>query len=276
MKRARLDSDDEFDSSTQTQTQSQRQPEASASAPLSGINWDEEENQRKIKNAVRFALSHEFNRKIMKREDFMKILNPDSKKMSYNTILERVRLKLNHVFGMDLVELPKGKERKNQSQSQMKRSEQMQQPESSTQAPNSAAQGDTERTGTSGTYVLRYNMKKQYRTKEIITQSTDEYKQTGILYIILGLIFLNSQSMTSPQLYEHMDRLKVTKTKSEFGEREELLNSFQKNQYLKKTKRPDTSGDEIEYDFTWGPRAKLELPPQNMVNFLLEVIYIVS
>lgn len=42
MKRARLDSDDEFDSSTQTQTQSQRQPEASASAPLSGINWDEE------------------------------------------------------------------------------------------------------------------------------------------------------------------------------------------------------------------------------------------
>ncbi|KAG2232214.1 hypothetical protein INT48_003904 [Thamnidium elegans] len=274
MKRARLDSDDEFGNSTQTQRQTDAS--TSASTQLGSINWDEEENQRKIKNVVRYALSHEFNRKLMKREEIMKIINPDNKKISYNAILERVRLKLNHVFGMDLVELPKGKERKNQSQTQMKRSEQTQQAESSTQAAESATQADIERTGTSGTYVLRYNMKKQYRTKEIITQSADEYKQTGILYIILGLIFLNSQSMTSPDLYEHLNRLKVTKTKSEFGDREELLNSFQRNHYLKKSKRPDTSGDEIEYDFTWGPRAKLEIPPQNMVNFLLEVIYIIA
>lgn len=80
-------------------------------------------------------------------------------------------------------------------------SEQTQQAESSTQPSESATQGDIERTGTSGTYVLRYNMKKQYRTKEIITQSADEYKQTGILYIILGLIFLNSQSMTSRKYF---------------------------------------------------------------------------
>lgn len=65
----------------------------------------------------------------------------------------------------------------------------------------------------------------------------------------------------------------MTKSRSEFEDRDKLLESFQKNHYLKKTKRPDTSGEEIEYDFTWGPRAKLEIPPQNMVNFLLQVMY---
>lgn len=68
-----------------------------------------------------------------------------------------------------------------------------------------------------------------------------------------------------------MDRLKITKSRSDMDDRDKLLDLFQKNQHLKKTKRPDTSGDETEYDYTWGARAKLELPPQNMVNFLLHV-----
>jgi hypothetical protein len=67
--------------------------------------------------------------------------------------------------------------------------------ESSTQA--AAATQLQDRLGTSGTYILRYNMKEEYRTPEIISQSLEEYAQTGILYVILGLIFLNQQSMTS-------------------------------------------------------------------------------
>lgn len=146
------------------------------------------------------------------------MINQDNKKISYNILLERTRVKLNNVFGMDLVELPKIKERMNQSQSQMRSklviffslsqfisnairligSEQTQQTQTQTQQPESSTQAaDNERTGTSGTYILRYNMKLQYRTTEIITQSPEEYKQTGVLYVILGLIFLNGQSMTS-------------------------------------------------------------------------------
>lgn len=34
--------------------------------------------------------------------------------------MDLVRIKLNHVFGMDLVELPRLKERLNQSQTQLK------------------------------------------------------------------------------------------------------------------------------------------------------------
>lgn len=40
-------------------------------------------------------------------------------------------------------------------------------------------------------------MKEEYRTPSIIERSSKEYNETGILYVILGLIFLNQQSMTS-------------------------------------------------------------------------------
>lgn len=69
-----------------------------------------------------------------------------------------------------------------------------------------------------------------------------------------------------------MDRLKITKSSSEADDRDKILELFQRNQHLKKTKRPDTSGEETEYDYTWGSRAKIELPAENMVNYLLEVI----
>jgi hypothetical protein len=53
------------------------------------------------------------------------------------------------------------------------------------------------RGASSGLYVLRSIIKEEYRTPDIITQSEDDYKSTGLLYVILGLIFLNGQSMTS-------------------------------------------------------------------------------
>lgn len=162
--------------------------------------------------------------------------------------------------------------------------------ESSTQAQSSTQAAAAARSGTSGTFILRYNMKESYRTGEVLNQSPEEYQQTGILYVILGLIFLNSQSMTSRKqsflilpdqtkinqlgtadLYSHLDRLKISKSNSASEDRDKLLELFIKNQHLKKTKRPDTSGDDTEFDYTWGARAKLELSPENMVQFLLQV-----
>lgn len=69
--------------------------------------------------------------------------------------------------------------------------------ESSAQATSSTQAAAAARSGTSGTFILRYNMKESYRTNEVLNQSPEEYQQTGILYVILGLIFLNGQSMTS-------------------------------------------------------------------------------
>lgn len=68
-----------------------------------------------------------------------------------------------------------------------------------------------------------------------------------------------------------MDRLKISRNNSASEDRDSILELFIKNQHLKKTKRPDTSGEEMEYDYTWGARAKLELSAENMVQFLLQV-----
>ncbi|KAI7895740.1 MAGE family-domain-containing protein [Mucor mucedo] len=251
-KRARLDNDADF---------SQLQEE----------HWDDEALQRKVKDVIRYALACEYKRKVVKREDITKIISQGgNKKVSFNNVMDLVRIKLNQVFGMDLVELPKLREKLNQSQTQLKNTQSTQAAESSTQAQSSTQAAAAARSGTSGTFILRYNMKESYRTGEVLNQSPEEYQQTGILYVILGLIFLNSQSMTSPDLYSHLDRLKISKSNSASEDRDKLLELFIKNQHLKKTKRPDTSGDDTEFDYTWGARAKLELSPENMVQFLLQ------
>ena len=103
--------------------------------------------------------------------------------------MDKARAKLIHVFGMDIYELPKAKEKLNQSQTQKMNSESTQIAESSTQA--------AARSGTSGTYILRNHLKESYRTEDIIQVSGEEYKNMGVLYIILALIFLNGQTITS-------------------------------------------------------------------------------
>lgn len=266
-KRARVDSDEEFED-TQSPTQRSSTQARSNGEGSKGGNIDQEEIDRKVKNAVRLAIASEFNKRILKREDFVKIAN-DNHRIPYNILLEKVREKLNKVFGMDLYELPKTKEKLNQSQTQMTNRN----GESSTQAGESSTQAAF-RSGTSGTYILRNRLKESYGKPDIITRSSEEYKQIGILYIILSLIFLNGQSMTSPDLFSHLDRLRVMDRKSESEskdkiDRESLLDFYIKNNYLKKTKRPDTSGEDQEYDFTWGPRSKIEFPTTNVVNFML-------
>lgn len=58
-------------------------------------------------------------------------------------------------------------------------------------------QSTQRRTGAISGYVLRTVLKEEYREPGIIDRSTDEYKMIGVLYTILGLIFLGGQSMTS-------------------------------------------------------------------------------
>jgi hypothetical protein len=72
-----------------------------------------------------------------------------------------------------------------------------------TQVGESSTQAAAQRTGTSGTFILRNSLQESYNIPEIISQPISEYKQTGILYIILSLIFLNGQSMTSRKFLEY-------------------------------------------------------------------------
>lgn len=72
-------------------------------------------------------------------------------------------------------------------------------------------------------------------------------------------------------MYEHLDHLKITKNRSEFKDREKLLDSFIKNNYLKRTQTTDYENDELVYIYTWGPRATVELGHSGVVEFLSSV-----
>ncbi|KAI8990824.1 MAGE family-domain-containing protein [Mycotypha africana] len=127
------------------------------------------------------------------------------------------------------------------------------------------------RSPATGNYVVISILKEFYRKPDIIERSADEYKTTGILYIILGIIFLSGQQMNSSELYNHLDSLKLTKNNTEFGSRDELLSSFIKGGYLRRTQIPDADNEEPEYNYTWGPRANVELGHTGVVSFLSSV-----
>ncbi|CAO3669619.1 unnamed protein product [Rhizopus stolonifer] len=112
-------------------------------------------------------------------------------------------------------------------------------------------------------------MKEHYILPEIVERPKEEYINTGVLYVVLALLFANEYQMNSTDLNGHLDRLKVTKYGvGELGEREKLFDSFVKYNYLKRVKMDEQEGEEIEYTFHWGARAYAELPCQNMVEFI--------
>ncbi|KAL9553577.1 hypothetical protein PS6_003880 [Mucor atramentarius] len=173
-------------------------------------------------------------------------------------VLGRAQEKLRHVFGFEIVELPNMKEKSNQSQTQRNGGSGSTQTQTQTQqVPSKKIPG-----GSSGTYVLRSVLKEEYRTPDIIERPTREYQLTGILYVLLSLIFINGQSMNTADLNGHMDRLKLTKTihgVEGIRTRDELISEFLKDGYLKRSKLPDPDTDEPQFTYTWGPRAMVEV-----------------
>lgn len=190
-------------------------------------------------------------------------------------VLSRAQEKLRHVFGFELVELPNMKEKSNQSQTQRNGgSSSSQQTQQQTQQTQQQAAQAFKRLpgGSSGTYVLRSILKEEYRTPDIVERSTSEYQLTGILYVILALLFINGQNMNSADLNGHMDRMKLTKTihgVEGIKTREELLSEFQKDNYLRRTKVPDPDTEEPQFIYTWGPRAMVEVGHAGITAFII-------
>lgn len=114
------------------------------------------------------------------------------------SILDKARTRLRNIFGFEIIELPSMKEKINQSQTQRAASTQQTQQNGQDTQQVTPSQIAKKLTGpSSGTFILRSILKEEYRTPEIIERSTKEYKLIGILYVILGLIFIGGQSMTS-------------------------------------------------------------------------------
>lgn len=246
---------------------------------------------RNVKAICRYALSCEYKKKTIRREDLAKrkwcyrffssktkqladtttaIVLTEPFKRSLQLVLSRAQEKLRHVFGFEIVELPNMKEKSNQSQTQRNGGSGSTQTQTQTQqVPYKKVPG-----GSSGTYVLRSVLREEYRTPDIIERPAREYQLTGILYVLLSLIFINGQSMNTADLNGHMDRLKLTKTihgVEGIRARDELISEFLKDGYLKRSKLPDPDTDEPQFTYTWGPRAMVEVGHAGISAFAISV-----
>ncbi|GAN05158.1 conserved hypothetical protein [Mucor ambiguus] len=234
---------------------------------------DEEDLDRAVKAVCRYALSCEYKKKTIRREDLSK-LRSDSLKKSLNLVLSRAQEKLRHVFGFELVELPNMKEKSNQSQTQRNGGSGSTQTQQQTQQQALSSSQAIKRPpgGSSGTYILRSVLKEEHRTPDIIERPTREYQMTGIVYVLLALLFINGQNMSTADLNGHMDRLKLTKTihgVEGITTREELLQEFIKDGYLRRSKIPDPDTDEPQFTYTWGPRAMVEVGHAGITAFVI-------
>lgn len=66
-----------------------------------------------------------------------------------------------------------------------------------TQTESSTQRRTTTGGGTSGVYILRNIMKEHFILPEIVKISTEDYVHTGVLYVILALLFIHEREMDS-------------------------------------------------------------------------------
>ncbi|KAF7721793.1 hypothetical protein EC973_004118 [Apophysomyces ossiformis] len=244
-KRARAvdDDDDEYDNGEGSSTQTQR----IKTNDHADVDWSGEEILRKVKDTVRYALACEFKRQPIRRDDInKKILHQHTR--DFRTVFMDAQQKLRHIFGMEMVEL-QAREKP---------------------AVAGGRKADSNKSSVTRNYILRNILPEKYNQPDIIKRSDEEYTQIGILYVILALIFVHEQALADVELKQHLDRLRVADETTLFGERDKLLDSFVKQGYLHRQKTghdQDPSSDAV-WEYYWGPRAKAEIPEENMVEFI--------
>ncbi|XP_021060343.1 non-structural maintenance of chromosomes element 3 homolog [Mus pahari] len=95
---------------------------------------------------------------------------------------------------------------------------------------------------------------------------------TGLLMIILGLIFMNGHSIPENDVWVFLRRLGVypTKKHSVFGDPKKLITEdFVRQRYLEYRPIPHT--DPVDCELQWGPRANLETSKMKVLMFVAKI-----
>lgn len=95
---------------------------------------------------------------------------------------------------------------------------------------------------------------------------------TGLLMIILGLIFMNGHSIPETEVWDFLRRLGVypTKKHSVFGDPKKLITEdFVRQCYLESRRIPHT--DPVDCELQWGPRANLETSKMKVLKFVAKI-----
>ncbi|XP_020033798.1 non-structural maintenance of chromosomes element 3 homolog [Castor canadensis] len=95
---------------------------------------------------------------------------------------------------------------------------------------------------------------------------------TGLLMIVLGLIFMKGNTITETEVWDFLRRLGVYPTKKHliFGDPKKLITEdFVRQRYLEYRRIPHT--DPVDYELQWGPRTHLETSKMKVLKFVAKV-----
>ncbi|XP_040825266.1 non-structural maintenance of chromosomes element 3 homolog [Ochotona curzoniae] len=95
---------------------------------------------------------------------------------------------------------------------------------------------------------------------------------TGLLMILLGLIFMKGNTVKETEVWDFLRRLGVHPTKRHlvFGDPKKLITEdFVRQRYLDYRRIPHT--DPVDYELQWGPRTRLETSKMKVLKFVAKV-----
>ncbi|XP_037676708.1 non-structural maintenance of chromosomes element 3 homolog [Choloepus didactylus] len=122
----------------------------------------------------------------------------------------------------------------------------------------------------SNTYILINTLEPAEKDAEL--RGNQEPPTTGLLMIILGLIFMKGNTIKESEIWEFLRRLGVYPTKKHliFGDPKKLITEqFVRQRYLKC--QPIPHSDPVDYEFQWGPRSNLETSKLKVLMFVAKV-----
>ncbi|OBS83236.1 hypothetical protein A6R68_22773 [Neotoma lepida] len=122
----------------------------------------------------------------------------------------------------------------------------------------------------SHTYILINMLEPVEEDAEV--RGDQDTRTTGLLMMVLGLIFMKGNTITETEVWDFLQRLGVYPTRKHliFGDTKKLITEdFVRQRYLEYRRIAHT--DPVDYELRWGPRTNLETSKMKVLKFVAKV-----
>uniref|UniRef100_A0A7M5XEN9 MAGE domain-containing protein n=4 Tax=Clytia hemisphaerica TaxID=252671 RepID=A0A7M5XEN9_9CNID len=223
-------------SQSQSIPKSQSQPKKRISNASEKVNVNNPDFKRKVSEMVRYLLFADRKKNGIKRADIIKNVLKENPKW-FAKVFEEASLKINQVFGLDVVSL------------------------------------ETEKKDKSKGYTLISALDDDIiQSDSTVVSWGEESQEMALLLIILSLIFMNDGPLTEASLWFTLKKIGVYKERKHrvFGDVNKLVNNdFIKVFYL--TRHKEISADGPSFTYSIGPRAAKEISKRKILTFVSQV-----
>lgn len=168
----------------------------------------------------------------------------------WNQVFQETQKRLREIFGLELVELPT---KEKVTLSQKRAAARAEKPSSST-----------------GSYVLCSVLPQKYRISEILGgQLQNEAAFMGFVTIVITLVYISGGQLSESRLETYLERMRADGDTRALGNTTKVLERMEKHNYLQKIK--DSSSGETLTEYKVGPRAKVEIGVEGVINCVKQI-----